>query len=71
MEEKMTEISQAACELLSELTITPQVVGYDHRIKELDEAQPRLIEWVAGQGYIASAAGRALLAQEDDQTCTL
>lgn len=56
-----TAISKAAMELLAELAIVPQVVGYDHRIRELDEATPRLIEWEAGFGYIASDAGRALL----------
>lgn len=54
-------ISKEAMELLGELTVIPQVVGYDHRIRELDEAQPRLIQWVVGQGYFVSDAGRALL----------
>jgi hypothetical protein len=56
------EISPDALALLREMEFVPQVVGYDHRIKELDEAKPRLIEWESGWGYIASAAGRALLA---------
>jgi hypothetical protein len=64
MESEMA-ISKAALELLSELTVTPQSVGYDHRIKELDEAQPRLIQWVSGQGYFVSDAGRALLAKAE------
>lgn len=58
-------ISAAARDLLNQLTIIPQVVGYDHRIKELDEARPRLIQWVAGEGYFISDAGRALLAQQE------
>lgn len=57
-------ISKDAMDLLNELTIIPQVVGYDHRIRELDEAKPRLIEWIAGEGYFASEAGRELLANE-------
>jgi hypothetical protein len=56
-----SNLSKAAIELLGELAIIPQVVGYDHRIKELDEAKPRLIEWISGQGYLASAEGRSLL----------
>jgi len=59
----MTEISQKAMDLLKEIEIVPQVVGYDYRIRELDEAKPRLIVWEAGFGYVASEAGRALLAQ--------
>lgn len=55
-------ISKDAADLLADLTTIPQVVGYDHRIRELDEAQPRLIEWVPGWGYAASEAGRAYLA---------
>ena len=56
-------IGQKAMDLLKEIEIIPQVVGYDHRIRELDEAKPRLIEWESGFGYVASEAGRALLAQ--------
>lgn len=59
----ISQISEPALALLGELTIIPQVVGYDHRIRELDEARPRLIEWVSGQGYLASDAGRDLLAR--------
>jgi hypothetical protein len=55
-------ISKEAMALLDELRIAPQVIGYDHRIRELDEAKPRLIEWVSGQGYFASRSGRKLLA---------
>ena len=54
-------ISKPALKLLGELANVPQIVGYDHRIKELDEAKPRLIERVSSQGYIASEAGRGLL----------
>lgn len=56
------QISKDALALLSELSVIPQVVGYDHRIRELDEAVPRLIQWVSGQGYFISDAGRAFLA---------
>lgn len=56
-----TPISDASLSLLQDLTIVPQVVGYDHRISELDRAG--LIEWVPGWGYQASKAGRAALAK--------
>lgn len=56
-------ISTNAMELLRELTIIPQVVGYDHRIAELDEA--RLITWVPGEGYSASEAGHELVSLQD------
>lgn len=56
------EISDAALKLLSELTVIPQVVGYDHRLRELDEAQPRLITWIPREGYFVSEAGLELLA---------
>lgn len=54
------EISAPAIALLSDLTVIPQVVGYDHRIRELDEAG--LIHWIPGQGYFAARNGRELLA---------
>jgi hypothetical protein len=57
----MSDISPAAIKILRELAVAPQVIGYDYCIKELDEAQPRLVEWLSGHGYIASAAGHALL----------
>lgn len=57
----MMAISSAALDLLADLAIIPQVVGYDHRVRELDEAIPRLIEWMPGHGYIASQAGRDVL----------
>lgn len=53
------EISAPSMALLRDLEFTPQVVGYDHRIAELDKA--RLIKWESGLGYIASEAGLALL----------
>lgn len=58
-------VSTAAMALLAELAVAPEVVGYDHRIRELDEASPRLIEWIAGLGYSASPAGRAALARAE------
>lgn len=54
-------ITEASVALLRDLTIIPQVVGYDHRISELDNA--RLIQWISGQGYFVSDEGRAFLAQ--------
>jgi hypothetical protein len=61
-----TEISKEAVVLLRDLAVTPQVVGYDFLVKELDEAKPRLIEWLPGVGYFASAAGHALLERLQD-----
>lgn len=61
-----TEISKEAMALLRNLAIVPQVVGYDFLVKELDEAKPRLIEWLPGVGYFASAAGHALLERSQD-----
>lgn len=55
----MNAISDEAKSLLSELSITPQVVGYDHRIAELDRAN--LIVWVSGRGYFAREKARDLL----------
>lgn len=52
-------ITNDAMALLKELSVIPQVVGYDHRIAELDNA--RLIEWRSGEGYFISQAGRAAL----------
>jgi hypothetical protein len=53
------KISDAAMALLQELSIIPQVVGYDHRIAALDDAG--LIEWKSGEGYFISEVGRAVL----------
>lgn len=55
-------LSPAAVDLLADLAHVPQSTGYDHRIRELDEHKPRLIEWVPGWGYGPTEAGRALLA---------
>jgi len=59
-------ISEPSLALLQELSVIPQVVGYDHRIAELDQA--RLIQWVAGEGYFISDAGRSALSQQDRGT---
>lgn len=59
MDTAKTQISEAAMRLLAELAAVPQVVGYDHRIAELEAA--RLVEWEPGWGYKASAAGRAAI----------
>jgi hypothetical protein len=66
------EISEASIELLRELAIIPDCVGYDHRVRELDEHKPPLIEWLPRHGYTASHAGHEFLkaidatAQSDD-----
>lgn len=55
-----TELSQAALMLLRDMEFVPQVVGYDHRISELDAAG--MIQWAPGLGYEPSPAGREYLA---------
>lgn len=60
------QISEAAMRLLRELAIVPESAGYDHRIAELDKA--RLIEWLPGWGYGASAAGIAHIAAASEPT---
>lgn len=52
-------ISETSIELLRDLLYVAQVVGYDHRIAELDNA--RLIEWKSGEGYIISDKGLRFL----------
>lgn len=58
---KHTAISATSMALLRDLEFVPQVVGYDHRIAELDTA--KLITWEPGFGYIASEQGRAAIAK--------
>lgn len=53
-------ISEKAMAQLRDLEHVPRSVGYNHEIAELDNA--RLIQWESGWGYIASDAGRAMLA---------
>jgi hypothetical protein len=55
------KISDAAIELLRVLAIIPECVGYDHRVRELDEHKPPLIEWLPRHGYTASVAGHQFL----------
>lgn len=57
--EGRTEISEKAVALLRDLAGLPQSCGYNHEIKELDDA--RLIYWKAGEGYAASDKGREYL----------
>lgn len=59
----MTSISEPALALLRELAIIPQVIGFDHRIAELDEA--RLITWVPGEGYFIAHSGIDFLSKLD------
>lgn len=61
-----TPLSDAAFALLRELEHVPQVVGYDHRIAELDNAG--LIRWESGLGYVASHAGLAALANAQESS---
>lgn len=56
---QMSEISEASMALLQELSIIPQVVGYDNRVAELDAA--KLIQWKSGEGYFISDKGREAL----------
>lgn len=57
---QIQKIAADAVSLLADLTVIPQVVGYDHRIRQLDEA--RFIIWVSGEGYFISPTGREFLA---------
>jgi len=59
------KLSRESERLLQDLAVAPEVVGYDHRIAELDNAG--LITWIAGYGYCASAAGRAALRSREGE----